>query len=83
MFPEITASDFLTPDRVKRLNLLSEVQGCNSPTFELFSEPDLFQPDWPKNPYVQAFQSLTANGDHPIAGCMLVVQGEEDNLVPV
>jgi len=83
IFPKFRISDILTPAGVKSLNLLSEVQGCNSPTFELFSEPGLFQPDWPKNHYVQAFQSLTANGDHPIAGPMLVIQGEVDNLVPL
>jgi alpha-beta hydrolase superfamily lysophospholipase len=83
IFPKFRISDILTPAGVKRLNLLSEVQGCNSPAFELFSEPGLFQPDWPKNRYVQAFQSLTANGDHPIAGPMFVIQGEADNLVSV
>ncbi len=83
IFPEFKANDILTSAGVKRLNLLSEIQGCNIPAYELFSEPGLFQPNWAQNHYVQAFQNLTANGNHPVAGPMLVIQGEADNLVPV
>ena len=83
IFPDFKASDILTSDGMKRLNLLSEVQGCNSVASALFAESGLLQPDWPQNPYVQAFQNLTANGNHQVAGPMLVVQGEADNLVPV
>lgn len=83
IFPQFRSSDIMTSAGVKRLNLLSEVQGCNSPAFELFAEPGLFQSDWPQNRYVQAFQNLTANGNHPIAGPMFVIQGEADNLIPL
>lgn len=83
IFPQFKVSDILTPAGVQRLNLLSEVQGCNSPAMELFQESGLFQPNWPQNPYVQAFQNLTANGNHAVAGPMLVIQGEADNLVPL
>ena len=83
IFPEFKISDVLTPAGIKRLSLLSEIQGCNSVVFALFAGSGLLQPDWPQSPYVQAFQNLTANGQHPVAGPMLVIEGEADNLVPL
>ena len=83
IFPEFKVSDILTPAGIKSLHLLSEVQGCNSVASAVFAESGLFKPNWPQNPYVQAFQNLTANGGHPIAGPMLVIEGEADNLVPL
>ena len=83
IFPEFNASGILTLAGIKRLDLLSEVQGCNSPGALLFSESGLVRSDWLENPYVLAFQDLTANGKHPIAGPMLVIQGDADDFVPV
>lgn len=81
VFPGFNPLDILTPAGVKRLTLLSEVQGCNSPAFELFSDNGLLQPNWAQGYYAQAFQNLTANGNHPITSPMLVIQGEADPLV--
>ena len=83
IFPDFNPERILTPAGIKRLDLLSEVQGCNSPAALLFSEEGLIQPDWPRDPYVQAFQKLTGNGLHPIADPMLVIHGDADDLIPV
>ena len=83
VFPEFDVGSLLTSSGVKRLALLSELQGCNSVVEKIFLGPDDFvRSDRSQNPYVQAYQNLTATGGRPIAGPLLVIQGEADLAVP-
>lgn len=82
IFPEFDLSSILTPTGLKRLTLLSEIQGCNSVASELFSGSDTVRADWSQNFYVKRYQNLTGNGGQPIAGPLLVIQGEADQAVP-
>lgn len=80
--PGFNVSDFLTPAGVQHLDLLAELEGCQSLTAQLDSQAGLIKPDWWHTPYMQVFQNLTDNGGQPISGPMLVLQGTADNAVP-
>ncbi|MCJ1345829.1 hypothetical protein MMC31_004038 [Peltigera leucophlebia] len=82
IFPDFNLSSILTPTGLKLLTLLSEIQGCNSVATELFVGSDIVQPNLSKNFYLQRYQNLTGNGGRPIAGPLLVIQGEADPAVP-
>ena len=82
IFPEFDLSSVLTPAGIERLNLLRQIQGCNAVVSELF--PDIMQlvhADWASNEYMLAYQNLTQNGNRPIAGPMLILQGTADPAV--
>ncbi|KAL8941348.1 MAG: hypothetical protein Q9216_002287 [Gyalolechia sp. 2 TL-2023] len=83
IFPAFNASSFLTPAGLARYALLSELQGCNSVVSVSFLEPELYQPAWYDTPYARRFFDLTSNGGQPIAGPMLVLQGEGDPEIPL
>ena len=83
VFPEFNASAFLTPAGLKRYALLADIQGCSSVASVSLLEPELFQPAWYDNAYAKLYFDLSKNGGQPIAGPMLVLQGEGDLSVPV
>ena len=82
LYPSVKLSDILTPAGIGRLSLTAEIQGCLSTATELFADQDLAQPDWTNNQYVQSYNNLTNPAGRPIAGPMLVIQGDNDSSVP-
>ena len=80
VFPGFDTGTILTKAGLKRLELLEPIQGCNSVNLELFSTAGLVQPDWSKFYYASAFAKLTSNGGKPIAGPLLIPQGDADTL---
>ncbi|KAL8868961.1 MAG: hypothetical protein Q9174_004633, partial [Haloplaca sp. 1 TL-2023] len=67
VFPSFDASEFLTPEGLRYMDLIRETQGCNSVTQSVFADPELAQPWWWKTHYARAYIDMTKNGDQPIA----------------
>lgn len=84
LFPGFDIATVLTPEGIKRLNLLREIQGCNSVGSTLLrgQAVSLIRPEVLENGYVNAFQKLVGTGGKEIAGPMLVLQGTADTNVP-
>ncbi|KAI9799636.1 MAG: hypothetical protein M1833_003951 [Piccolia ochrophora] len=82
IFPEFQLREVLTDVGLQRLSLVSELQGCNSALSELFKGETFLQPDWQQSPYIKAHDDLARNGGRPIAGPLLVLQGDADLAVP-
>ena len=83
VFPSFNMSTILTPAGIRLHSLISENQGCQSAMLESFYAPGLLQPAWYDSFYARKYFNLTANGDQPIGGPMLVLQGEADqNILP-
>lgn len=82
VFPGFDLNRILTPRGIQIITLLSEIQGCNPAASEILTVPDLLRPTFSQDFYVQAYQNLTSNGGRAIAGPLLVIQGEADNIVP-
>ncbi|CAF9941400.1 MAG: hypothetical protein HETSPECPRED_003226 [Heterodermia speciosa] len=83
LYPSVVKlSDILTPAGIGRLALTAEIQGCLSTATELFADQNLTQPNWTDNHYVQVYNNLTDPGGKPIAGPVLVLQGDSDASVP-
>ena len=76
------AARFLTPAGLERIQLFQDVQGCAYVQSLFFNVSGLLKADWRSDFYVQSFQNLTRNGGKPIAGPLLVIQGEVDEIVP-
>ena len=83
IFPEFDASRYVTPAGAERVKLFQDVQGCIYPLSPFFIVPGLLRGDWRSDFYVQAFQNLTRSGGKTIAGPLLVLQGEADEIIPV
>ncbi|KAL8999189.1 MAG: hypothetical protein Q9188_005944 [Gyalolechia gomerana] len=83
IFPSFNASSILTPAGLARYALLSELQGCNSVVSVSFLQPELYQPAWYDTAYAKRFFDLTSNGGQPVAGPLLVLQGEGDPEIPL
>lgn len=82
VFPGFDLTSILTSKGIKLINLLTEIQGCNPVIAEFSVDPDFLSPDFTKNFYVQSYRNLTTNGGRPIAGPLLIIHGDADNVVP-
>lgn len=72
----------LIPAGEKLFALDAEIQGCSAVQSVLIPETGLVKPGWSDDFYAQAWQNLTANAGKPIAGPLLVLQGEADTSIP-
>lgn len=82
LYPAFKPNDVLTPAGIRRLTLMAELQGCLSTAGELFADTDLVRPNWTSNVRVRAYDNLTNPAGKPLAGPMLLLQGENDDAVP-
>ncbi|PNY23213.1 Secretory lipase [Tolypocladium capitatum] len=89
VFGELSLSDMLTPAGVAAVNLLDEIQGCNSVFNTLLGDLLAADPrlaltrdEFVSSPYARLFGNLTLAGDRDFAGPMLVLQGTADQNVP-
>ena len=82
IWPNFNASEILTPAGEKLWKLLQEIQGCNAVDSEILTGTGLVKTDWLENFYVNAYGKLIKSGGAKIAGPLLVLQGEADNIVP-
>ncbi|RYP27894.1 hypothetical protein DL767_007482 [Monosporascus sp. MG133] len=83
IFPSFTYGEWLTEKGVRIVELLQDLQGCQSVAVEVLSGSDLVREDWDQSWYEEAFDNLTSNIGRPFAGPMLVLQGTDDALVNV
>ena len=81
LFPSFEYSEWLTEKGVRTVELLQDLQGCQSIATELFSSSDLVRDDWNESWYADAFDEATSNIARPFAGPMLVIQGTNDGAV--
>ncbi|KAK3702143.1 hypothetical protein LTR37_015118 [Vermiconidia calcicola] len=79
--PDFDTSDFLTQEGVRRYDLLAEIGGCASAYLQLYYQGELVKSGWATTPAMQEFQNLTGNGQRPISGPMLVLQGTGDVVI--
>ena len=84
LFPGFRIADYLTPSGIERLRLLEDIKGCNSAAVTLmpYNNESFYQSDWQHSFWAQAFENLTVNGGLPIAGPLLVIQGDADQAIP-
>ncbi|POR38097.1 Secretory lipase [Tolypocladium paradoxum] len=89
VFGALSLSDMLTPAGVAAVNLLDEIQGCNSVFNTLLqgllaADPTraLTRDEFVASPYAQLFENLTVAGGRDFAGPMLVLQGTADQNIP-
>lgn len=82
VFPGFDPGTILTPAGLKLYDLVTEIQGCQSVYLEGFTDPALYHPGWYDNEHARSFFNLTSNGNKPIGGPMLVLQGGADEIVP-
>ncbi|KAL9091017.1 MAG: hypothetical protein Q9159_001643 [Coniocarpon cinnabarinum] len=83
IIPGFELTDWLTTRGIQDVQLILEIEGCNSLASELFVSKNLVKDGWNATESAQAFQKLTSNGGKLIAGPMVVLQGTEDTNVPV
>ncbi|KAI1867779.1 uncharacterized protein JN550_006920 [Neoarthrinium moseri] len=81
IFPSFSYSDWLTEKGVRAVELMQDLQGCQSVALELLSTSDLVREGWNQTWYVDAFDNLTTNIGKPVAGPLLVLQGNADSSV--
>lgn len=82
VFPDFDIGNVLTEEGARRWRLVEEVQGCNPVCAELLADPGIYRQGWQHLPRVEAYRNMTRIGRRPVAGPLLVVQGEADPLVP-
>lgn len=82
-FPNFNPADVLTPDGQQRYALVQALGACSATSLTLLSDVQLFQSNWTRNPWVQKFQALVANGGRRIAEPLLVIHGEADQELNV
>lgn len=82
VFPDFDIGSVLTEEGARRWKLVEGVQGCNPVFAELLADPGIYRQGWQHLPRVQAYHNMTRIGGRPIAGPLLVVQGEADPVVP-
>ncbi len=81
VFPSFSLSDWLTEKGVRVVELLQDLQGCQSVSVELFTSDDLLRDDWNQSWYAGTYDNLTSNIGRPFAGPLLVLQGTDDRPV--
>jgi pimeloyl-ACP methyl ester carboxylesterase len=87
VFPTFDVSVIATAAGKAYLQLIRELQGCNSVFLELIdaaiaSGTELSPPNWLSDPTVQAWTKIGGSGGKEIAGPLLVLQGLVDTTVP-
>ena len=84
LFPGFKVADYLSPAGIDRLRLLEQIRGCNSVAVTLmpYNDDSLYQRNWHHSFWAQAFENLTVTGGLPIAGPLLVIQGDMDPAIP-
>jgi pimeloyl-ACP methyl ester carboxylesterase len=83
--PDFKLTDIFTNEGLEALETILKLEGCSVPSQELFLGPalagNLLKPDWRSNTGVLKYNSLTANGGRKISAPLLVIHGENDQLV--
>lgn len=86
IYPDFNPEVSLTTPGLQRLQLLREIQGVQSVQFTLWpsSDADLLVKDyWWRNDAFYAFNNVSSIGGKPIAGPLLVLQGDADTAAPI
>ncbi|KAL8880708.1 MAG: hypothetical protein Q9192_007962, partial [Flavoplaca navasiana] len=86
IYPDFNPEVSLTTPGLQRLELLREIQGVQSVQFTLWpsSDVDLLVKDyWWRNDAFYAFNNVSSIGGKPIAGPLLVLQGDADTAAPI
>ena len=79
IFPLFRPSDWFTDIGLRAANLIKDLQACQSVASELyFSLPNVIKPTFNHTWYFDAFDKLVRNGQKPINGPLLVLQGSND-----
>ncbi|OTA31897.1 hypothetical protein BTJ68_09225 [Hortaea werneckii EXF-2000] len=82
VYPGFEPGQWLTEAGLNRLELLTELQGCNAVSSALFSAENLTVPilkdGWEKTEAAKWWNSVASNGEDEVQGPMLVIQGMED-----
>ncbi|KAI9792363.1 MAG: hypothetical protein M1833_001095 [Piccolia ochrophora] len=81
IFLDFDPAAVLTSTAIRRSAILSHHSGCNAPSFLLLYGVELLRAGWARNPHLRAYQVLTATGGKPVAGPLLVLQGEADPVM--
>ncbi|KAI7235700.1 hypothetical protein KC330_g4141 [Hortaea werneckii] len=82
VYPGFEPGQWLTEAGLNRLELLTELQGCNAVSSALFSAEKLTVPilkdGWENTAAAKWWNSVALNGKDEVQGPMLVIQGTED-----
>ncbi|PVI01004.1 alpha/beta-hydrolase [Periconia macrospinosa] len=81
IFPEFDMKSILTEEGQERMKANKDIGANVVVTKALLFADDFFVPGWEDNEYIQKFNNLTHTGGRPVAGPVLVVQGEKDPMI--
>lgn len=81
IFPSFSLGEWLTDKGVRAVQLMQDLQGCQSVLTQLLASTDLVRPDWDQSWYAGAFDNLTTLVGKPFAGPLLVIQGTGDSAI--
>lgn len=80
--PEFDMSEWVTEAGLARWNLLHEIQGCGVTGAQLFSAEDgtvqILKDGWNLTESAQWYNNFSSNGGKPVAGPLLIIQGDSD-----
>ncbi|KAI9158167.1 secretory lipase [Paramyrothecium foliicola] len=89
LFPDLPLSEILTDAGIAALNLLKEVQGCNSVFSTLLASlltsetpPLLVKEEFLQSYWAQSWSNFSSAGRKEYEGPLLVLQGTRDNVTP-
>ncbi|KAJ4290878.1 hypothetical protein N0V90_010074 [Kalmusia sp. IMI 367209] len=81
IFPDFDMNCILSDEGKERMKADKDLGGNVGITKFLYFGTELFVPGWEENEHVKRFNELVHGGGRPIAGPMLLIQGETDPLI--
>ena len=81
IYPGFNASQILSAAGQQLFTTIAQLGGCLATLETLYTPEPFLQPNWRSNPYVQAFAKTTGNGNRPISGPLLIMQGTADEAL--
>jgi pimeloyl-ACP methyl ester carboxylesterase len=82
-FPDFNGDDILTEIGKERTATMFKLGLSFGAGRSLIFGVDLLKPDWLSNPWILKHQSMTGNGGKAIAGPLLIIHGQGDELLDV
>jgi hypothetical protein len=82
VIPDFQIEEWITEAGIARLRLLQKIKGCGVAGAQLFSAEDgtvkILKDGWNLTDSALRYNKIASNGNKPVAGPMLIIQGTED-----
>jgi acetyl esterase/lipase len=80
-FPDFNPSDVLTETGKLILAFILKFSSSSGASVPMLLNADLMKPDWHTNTFLLTHQDKTQNGEKPVAGPLLIIHGQGDELL--